>query len=319
MIRNYLFYILKKGKVKTLLCCLLLLFSMQFLSGCAALFVAAGAGAGAYTYISGNLVREYQADFESSVKASLQTMRSLEFKLIEEKGDGLWVTIEGKRADETPVYIELERLGPSRTEVGVRTGEVGYFNLQVSEQIHEYLAKNLSNMPKYRNVNLVEPAEPQTLKKADTGKAKTTAPETRGKAESIPSTKSSITIRDTVVAKDLNYLNNERNTIYVYFQKGEKGVTSRMHAPLNKAVAYLKKDQSIKVAIYSYTDSVGSNQANLAVSKMRAESVRQYLVIKGVGADRITARGLGASNFFESNATERLRAMNRRVELHFSK
>lgn len=296
---------------------LLLLLVLPGLSGCAALFIA-GAGAGAYTYVSGNLVREYQADFKSVVNASFKTLNQLQFSLIRKTGDGLWISIEGERSDGTPVTIELERLGPARTEVGVRTGIVGYMNLQVSEQVHEFIAAALSETEQYSKINLVEPAEAPTAAKVikqSPGKKKV-----KSAAESVQKsgTGSVIKIRDTVVAEDLNYLKKRQDTMYVYFQKNENSVTGRMYKTLDKAVKYLLENESARVAVHSYTDSTGNTQENLVISRLRAVSVRRYFVSKGVKLSRITAKGFGATNFIEKNSTEQLRAMNRRVELHFS-
>ncbi|HLD63859.1 MAG TPA: OmpA family protein [Candidatus Peribacteraceae bacterium] len=51
------------------------------------------------------------------------------------------------------------------------------------------------------------------------------------------------------------------------------------------------------------------------ISERRAESVKAYLVKKGISADRITAKGEGAANPVGDNATKEGRAKNRRVEI----
>ena len=62
------------------------------------------------------------------------------------------------------------------------------------------------------------------------------------------------------------------------------------------------------------TDSVGAAAYNEQLSQERAESVRQYLVNRGVDPSRVTARGYGEDNPVASNENESGRAMNRRVE-----
>lgn len=69
------------------------------------------------------------------------------------------------------------------------------------------------------------------------------------------------------------------------------------------------------IEITGYTDSLGSAAFNQKLSVQRAEAVKSYLVNKGVAADLMTTRGLGASNPVASNATAAGRAQNRRVEL----
>ena len=54
---------------------------------------------------------------------------------------------------------------------------------------------------------------------------------------------------------------------------------------------------------------------NNRISQARADSVRQYLISKGVAANRLTARGYGPSQPKAPNTTAAGRAENRRVEL----
>jgi OOP family OmpA-OmpF porin len=64
-----------------------------------------------------------------------------------------------------------------------------------------------------------------------------------------------------------------------------------------------------------YTDSIGSVAYNLKLSQRRADSVKNYLISKGVPADRIYAEGKGKTNFVATNKTREGRAKNRRVEI----
>jgi OOP family OmpA-OmpF porin len=59
---------------------------------------------------------------------------------------------------------------------------------------------------------------------------------------------------------------------------------------------------------------VGSASYNLALSKKRAESVRKFLVSKGVNGSNLVAQGFGKTRPIASNDTEEGRAENRRVE-----
>ena len=69
------------------------------------------------------------------------------------------------------------------------------------------------------------------------------------------------------------------------------------------------------MVVEGYTDSVGTDAANLKLSKERAQAVRTYLVSKGVHADKISALGKGKANPVASNDTPEGRANNRRVEI----
>ena len=64
-----------------------------------------------------------------------------------------------------------------------------------------------------------------------------------------------------------------------------------------------------------HTDSIGSEAYNQKLSERRADTVKQYLISKGVPADRIYAEGKGELQPVASNKTREGRAQNRRVEI----
>lgn len=68
-----------------------------------------------------------------------------------------------------------------------------------------------------------------------------------------------------------------------------------------------------------HTDNVGSEDFNLKLSTKRAEAVKNYLINKGIAAERITAKGFGESMPIAPNDTEENRALNRRVEFFIVK
>lgn len=86
-------------------------------------------------------------------------------------------------------------------------------------------------------------------------------------------------------------------------------------AILDKAVATLKGWGDVKVEVAGHTDSVGTDEYNLNLSQSRAETVRAYLIDKGIPADRLTAKGYGESMPEADNDTAEGRFKNRRVEL----
>jgi OOP family OmpA-OmpF porin len=73
--------------------------------------------------------------------------------------------------------------------------------------------------------------------------------------------------------------------------------------------------KTARVAVQGHTDSTGSDAYNQTLSERRANSVRDYLVSKGIEASRLTASGFGESQPVADNATAEGRALNRRVEL----
>ncbi|MBN3767067.1 OmpA family protein [Burkholderia sp. Ac-20365] len=71
---------------------------------------------------------------------------------------------------------------------------------------------------------------------------------------------------------------------------------------------------ALKLEVAGYSDNVGSEAANLELSKERADAVRAYLVKAGVPADALVAQGYGNVRPAASNATESGRFANRRIE-----
>ena len=84
---------------------------------------------------------------------------------------------------------------------------------------------------------------------------------------------------------------------------------------LDEAAETLKANPNMRVEVNGYTDAIGSEAYNLRLSKRRADAVVNYLVSKGISADRLIPQGFGKTNFVASNDTAEGRAQNRRVEL----
>jgi len=87
---------------------------------------------------------------------------------------------------------------------------------------------------------------------------------------------------------------------------------------LDTAASELVGEPSTRVVVEGHTDDVGGEAYNYALGLRRAEAVRDYLVSRGVTADRLSVKSFGMTRPIASNATEQGRAENRRVELHIS-
>ena len=70
-----------------------------------------------------------------------------------------------------------------------------------------------------------------------------------------------------------------------------------------------------QITVTGHTDSTGAKAANQALSERRAESVKAYLVEKGLNGERIVTKGMGDSQPVASNKTAAGRAQNRRVDI----
>jgi outer membrane protein OmpA-like peptidoglycan-associated protein len=104
----------------------------------------------------------------------------------------------------------------------------------------------------------------------------------------------------------------------VLFATGKSELMGGAGQNLDKLAAFLGEYPDRTVLIEGHTDSVGSEESNQFLSQRRAESVRSYLVNRGVQANRITTAGLGEGSPVASNDTATGRQQNRRVEVIIS-
>lgn len=84
---------------------------------------------------------------------------------------------------------------------------------------------------------------------------------------------------------------------------------------LDKVVEFAAVRQDANLQITGHTDSRGNEERNVKLSLARAESVKAYLVGKGVAAERLITSGVGSDQPVADNGTVAGRAMNRRVEI----
>jgi len=101
----------------------------------------------------------------------------------------------------------------------------------------------------------------------------------------------------------------------VNFETGKAELTPESRTILDGVAESLVANESIKVQVGGHTDNTGSAAVNKRLSTARASAVRDYLISKGVAADRLTAAGFGPGKPVASNRTAAGRAQNRRVEL----
>lgn len=101
----------------------------------------------------------------------------------------------------------------------------------------------------------------------------------------------------------------------VYFDTGKATLKQASYKELNELFEYLTLKKTTIVEIAGHTDDVGSDESNLKLSQERAESVRNYLIGKGISANRIQAKGYGESSPIAPNDSDEGRAKNRRTEV----
>jgi len=84
---------------------------------------------------------------------------------------------------------------------------------------------------------------------------------------------------------------------------------------LDEAISKLQANPSINVTIEGHTDSVGTQQYNLALGDRRANAARDYLLMRGIAAGRLRTVSFGEDRPIDTNETAAGRARNRRAHL----
>jgi outer membrane protein OmpA-like peptidoglycan-associated protein len=101
----------------------------------------------------------------------------------------------------------------------------------------------------------------------------------------------------------------------VHFDNNKATLRPESFAILDKTAEAMKHWADAKIEVAGHTDSNGSDKHNMDLSQRRAEAVRDYLISKGIAADRLVAKGYGESHPIADNKTAAGRLINRRVEL----
>jgi hypothetical protein len=122
---------------------LFIMFCFWLWVGCAVVVIGTGVGVGTYTYLKGDLIRAYNAKFDNTLNVCLGILTDLDQPILEKTTDGEKTTIQTKRKNGAPQTITVSISSVDWTEVSIRTGIFGYWNREVSQQFHEFIAERL--------------------------------------------------------------------------------------------------------------------------------------------------------------------------------
>ena len=112
-----------------------------------------------------------------------------------------------------------------------------------------------------------------------------------------------LTLGDTVTLKN------------IFFETAKATLLETSLAELDRLAEALQRHPNLRLEVGGHTDAVGSDADNLDLSERRAKAVYDYLILRGVAADRLTYRGYGESRPVATNDTPEGRAANRRTTL----
>ena len=102
---------------------------------------------------------------------------------------------------------------------------------------------------------------------------------------------------------------------HLEFDIAKATVKKESYKELYQLVEFMQRKTAAKIEITGHTDNVGNDDDNKRLSQQRADAVKNYLIQKGIIANRITTQGLGSLQPIADNSTEAGRQKNRRTEL----
>lgn len=102
---------------------------------------------------------------------------------------------------------------------------------------------------------------------------------------------------------------------HVYFDVDKSTLRADSYKQLTELLEYLQRHDEVNAEIAGHTDNTGADAHNLKLSQERANTIRNFLISKGIKATRLIAKGYGSSQSLGDNSTEEGRQLNRRTEV----
>lgn len=134
-----------------------------------------------------------------------------------------------------------------------------------------------------------------------------------GETRAVPEPSSTAALSETERQKAQAQINAVVASGEVLFATASSRIKPEAYPYLNQITEALKAQTGATIVVGGHTDGEGDSAANRLLSQKRADSVRAYLVSRGIPSVHLFARGYGSSQPIASNATEEGRRRNRRT------
>ena len=105
----------------------------------------------------------------------------------------------------------------------------------------------------------------------------------------------------------------------IFFATGKSALSTESFPELNRIAITMTENKTLTIELGGHTDNTGSNESNVKLSQDRADSVREYLIGKGIEPDRVASKGYGETVPVAKNDTPEGQQRNRRVEFKILK
>ena len=111
---------------------------------------------------------------------------------------------------------------------------------------------------------------------------------------------------------------NPADNLIIYFNPDSIDLTAKAFESLDRVVKFIAKNSKTRINIIGFSDSTGSSSYDHMVSESRANTVKSYIIAKGVDSTKISTLGLGSKGFSVTKGTEEERQMIGGVVIEFN-
>ncbi len=216
-------------------------------------------------------------ELESNLTTHIQHEKELESKHLELK-------------QRIANMLEIAKEATQKGEIELKSKELKIASLlSTQKSLEENLTKEDSELAKLKEENLKLQTEIEQLKKVEEAKEQEVEKEIKKR------------------------LTKEFSLLHVEFKTNSAELTDESKKRLDEVVEVINEYKRYSYKIQGHTDNQGSEEFNIKLSKNRAESVKSYLISKGVDETILSSEGLGSSQPITSSDTKEGREKNRRV------
>ncbi len=111
---------------------------------------------------------------------------------------------------------------------------------------------------------------------------------------------------------------NPADNLIIYFKPDSNDLTAKAFESLDRVVKFMAKDSKTRINIIGFSDSTGSSSYDVMLSESRANTVKSYLIARGIDSTKISTLGLGSQGFSATKGTEEERQMIGGVVIEFN-
>ena len=111
---------------------------------------------------------------------------------------------------------------------------------------------------------------------------------------------------------------NPADILIIYFKPDSNDLTARAFESLDRVVEFMAKNAKTRIHIIGFSDSDVSSSYDLMLSESRANTVKSYLIARGIDRKKISSLGMGTQGFLPTDGTEQERQMIGGVAIEFN-